>query len=93
MKKLLFLSAAFAIALVACSKDKSEDLIEPMTKSGDVTTFAEGKEEVGCTGQVWTVLISPAGVPYYALVGYSGKKCRSGFSVCSYTDACSPLKK
>jgi hypothetical protein len=83
MKKLLFLSAAFAIALVACSKDKSEDLIEPMTKSGNVEMLSGGKQEKACT--------------YYVeqkdgtFKGLSGKKCETGFSQCSYTNACGPL--
>lgn len=80
MKNLLFLSAAFAIALVACSKDKSEDLIEPMTKSGEVTTFAPGKQEQACI---------------YFVNGrvYPGKLCATGFTTCIYANECGPLKK
>jgi hypothetical protein len=92
MKKLLFLFAASAIVLVACSKDKSDDLIEPMTKSGEVF-LTEGLQAYACTYYVWTVRVGVAGVPYYSYDGYSGKLCGSGFTGCSYTAACSALKK
>jgi hypothetical protein len=93
MKNLLFLTVAFAAILVACSKDKSEDLIEPMTKSGDVTTFAQGKQELSCTGHALVIRIAPNGVPYFASEQFSGKLCGTGEATCSYTNVCGYLKK